>query len=221
MILRSPLIAVAAVAVLSLAAPASAANLLVNGGFEDTGTATLQGWGGYTYGTGYSLPLPGWIVNSGSVDIVTNQTQWSPSYEGNNALDINGFGPGSISQTFATIADQFYTVSYAYSRNAAGAQDPALALITAPGANVVVSAANGNFGSPGNLTWQTASFTFKATGSSSTLSLSSTDAGSGGVFFDDISVSAAVPEPASWALMIGGFGLAGAILRRQRRTVAA
>jgi hypothetical protein len=28
--------------------------------------------------------------------------------------------------------------------------------------------------------------------------------------------TAAVPEPASWALMIGGFGLAGAALRRRR-----
>jgi hypothetical protein len=28
----------------------------------------------------------------------------------------------------------------------------------------------------------------------------------------------AVPEPSAWALMIGGFGLAGAALRRQRRT---
>jgi hypothetical protein len=27
----------------------------------------------------------------------------------------------------------------------------------------------------------------------------------------------AVPEPASWALMIGGFGLTGAVLRRRRR----
>ena len=31
---------------------------------------------------------------------------------------------------------------------------------------------------------------------------------------------AAVPEPASWALMIGGFGLVGASLRRQRAVVA-
>jgi hypothetical protein len=30
------------------------------------------------------------------------------------------------------------------------------------------------------------------------------------------SVAAVVPEPASWSLMIGGFGLAGAMLRRRR-----
>jgi hypothetical protein len=33
-------------------------------------------------------------------------------------------------------------------------------------------------------------------------------------------VSGGVPEPASWALMIGGFGMAGAMLRRQRRAAA-
>ena len=32
-------------------------------------------------------------------------------------------------------------------------------------------------------------------------------------------VKASVPEPASWALMIGGFGLAGAALRRRRASV--
>lgn len=35
-----------------------------------------------------------------------------------------------------------------------------------------------------------------------------------------LSTSAAVPEPASWALMIGGFGLAGAVLRRRRTAFA-
>jgi hypothetical protein len=34
-------------------------------------------------------------------------------------------------------------------------------------------------------------------------------------------INAGVPEPASWALMIGGFGMAGAMLRRRRSGVAA
>jgi hypothetical protein len=33
--------------------------------------------------------------------------------------------------------------------------------------------------------------------------------------------TAAVPEPATWALMIGGFGLAGGALRRRRMPAAA
>jgi hypothetical protein len=68
--------------------------------------------------------------------------------------------------------------------------------------------------------WQTSTFTFQATSALSKLTLSSTDNGSGGVFFDGLSVTA-VPEPATWALMIGGFGMAGALLRRQRRSALA
>ncbi|THD65304.1 PEPxxWA-CTERM sorting domain-containing protein [Phenylobacterium sp.] len=37
----------------------------------------------------------------------------------------------------------------------------------------------------------------------------------------DFDAPGGVPEPAAWALMIGGFGLAGAALRRQRAQVAA
>ncbi len=37
---------------------------------------------------------------------------------------------------------------------------------------------------------------------------------------DDMTVSLAVPEPATWGLMIGGFGLAGAALRRRRSVPA-
>jgi hypothetical protein len=39
-------------------------------------------------------------------------------------------------------------------------------------------------------------------------------------FIDKVSATGAVPEPAAWGLMILGFGGAGAMLRRQRRTPA-
>ena len=51
--------------------------------------------------------------------------------------------------------------------------------------------------------------------------LSDFRAASGGQFSSDPSpTAAAVPEPASWALMLAGFGLAGASLRRRQRLSA-
>lgn len=40
------------------------------------------------------------------------------------------------------------------------------------------------------------------------------------LLLDNISISAAIPEPATWALMIVGFGSAGAVLRRRRAETA-
>jgi hypothetical protein len=45
-------------------------------------------------------------------------------------------------------------------------------------------------------------------------------AGAATVTADFTLKAAAVPEPASWALMIGGFGMAGATLRRRRAALA-
>ncbi len=43
----------------------------------------------------------------------------------------------------------------------------------------------------------------------------------GGFEFDNITLAGAVPEPASWALMLGGLGLVGGALRRRSGMVAA
>ena len=40
----------------------------------------------------------------------------------------------------------------------------------------------------------------------------------GSVTLGGTAMAAAVPEPASWAMMIGGFGLAGGVMRRRRST---
>ncbi len=46
-------------------------------------------------------------------------------------------------------------------------------------------------------------------------------AGGHGGTFDTITISNAVPEPAVWALMLGGFGMIGMTLRRRRESLVA
>ena len=134
-----PLLAAATAALLLGAGSAQAANLVANGDFETFGSATKQYYG-YSYGDGFAAPLPGWAVDSGTVDIVTSDTPWSPPYAGQGALDINGYGPGSISQSFGTILGRTYTVFYAFSRNAMNANNPATAKLSVGGVDVDVIA---------------------------------------------------------------------------------
>ena len=79
-------------------------------------------------------------------------------------------------------------------------------------------------GGPGGFSgWSTISHVFTATAAHETLSFLSigTPAGLPPVaVLDSISLTGRVPEPASWALMLVGFGGLGAVLRR-RRSVAA
>lgn len=221
-------IAIAAAATLATAAgSANAVELLVNGGFDNIGAAMPEGWGGLTYYTDGThvaptgLTIPGWTVTSGSVDLTSTGSYWGPADSPGYSLDINGWDPGTITQSFGTVLGRLYTVAYAYSRNLAGAPDPATATVSAGGVTENVIAALNDpafgFGSHGML-WKHDGFTFVGTGQLATIELKATTGGNGGVFFDSISVTA-VPEPAAWALMIAGFGFTGAALRR-RRTVA-
>lgn len=47
-----------------------------------------------------------------------------------------------------------------------------------------------------------------------------TASGDNSALIDKVSITAAVPEPALWGLMIGGFGLTGAAMRRSRNGTA-
>ncbi len=213
----------AAVMSLAIVAPVSAAELLQNGSFEALGAgAVAEGWGGYTYYTDGThtvgnVLLPSWTVQSGSVDLTNTASTWGPAAAGLYSLDINGWDAGVITQVLATQVGRTYTVTFNYSRNPAGAPDPATADVTAGAGVFHVSAANDSslFGTGGAMKWQTGSFTFVGTGAD-TIKLAATVPGNGGVFFDNLSVSGGVPEPATWALMIGGFGMAGAMLRRRQ-----
>ena len=116
------------------------------------------------------------------------------------------------------MAGQIYNVSYFYSRNPANAPSPAEALVSAGGVTQAVTAVNdGSFGGMSSMLWKEGGFTFVGDGNQATIRLAAVTEGNAGVFFDDLSVTTGgVPEPSAWVLMIGGFGAAGAALRRRR-----
>ncbi len=201
----------ALVGLLVAASPAAAAtNLLVNGDFEATG---FGGTAGY-YNVPLDNPIPGdfgWSVPAGNVDIIANGV-YVPALAtgGDYNLDLVGYGSiGTISQTFATIAGKTYTLSLDYTQNLSGKTADVIL-----GSTTLTTLI-------GTSTWQSWSTTFIGTGSPTTLTIAEVVGGNnGGIVLDNISVTA-VPEPASWAMLITGFGMVGYGLRRRRTAVTA
>jgi hypothetical protein len=68
------------------------------------------------------------------------------------------------------------------------------------------------------MNWKAFSVNFFATDATK-IAFTNGNIGDNALGLDDVSISA-VPEPASWAMLIGGFGLTGAAMRRRRRVTA-
>lgn len=213
-----------------IASPAFAANLLINGGFE----APIAGGFFQNFGSG-STGITGWTVDAltpsggsgANVDIVNGTFTPggpSPAAEGVQFLDLVGSGTiGSIYQTFATTAGQRYNVSFNYSHNMFGGDSSASAVTAAYGGVFATSLSGILFlehssGTTTNLDWRTYSYAFVADNAQSTIAFTNVTGGvNAGLLLDNVSVTA-VPEPASWAMMISGFALVGGAMRRRNVT---
>ncbi len=209
--------------VLAQGGQAAAANLLTNGDFED---------GPASFGTGssaYYRGIPtGWsgVAGYDVVDIVEDgYTQGPPvlktAESGTHFLDMNGEGSsGAISQTISgltagSILDlSFWTTKWA-TNSVSGAVQYAFY-------DAVTNADLGHGGLFVGSDW--AQFTTSSaaiTGTSVRLVLSGTTAFQAGPGLDNVVLTSrdavgGVPEPATWGLMIMGFGGIGAILRRRQ-----
>jgi hypothetical protein len=201
------------------AIPTVASAQVTNGGFEQPVLPP-----GTTCCITVAAPgsIPGWDVTSGDINIVVGTYSSSPpgtnlAYEGDQYLDLVGeSGAGSIEQTIATVAGQTYMLTFAYSNNIFGGAALASAnyLIASLGGVVIHGTASAT-----DLDWTVFTGTFVGTGSDTLSFTSILDAQNGSVFLDGVSI-AAVPEASTWAMMILGFGLAGAAIRRRRRKLA-
>ena len=205
-------LALAATAALLISTSASAAELIVNGGFENP-TITDP-----CCSTVPPEALPGWTIDTGNVNVVNGtfgSSAGNLAKEGNQYLDLVGQGGiGSLSQSFATVAGQMYTLNFAFSHNLFGGTPSASASFLVGGLSGTVAHSTG---STSNLDWQSFVGNFTATGPTSTLKFTNLTGGSNeGIFLDAVSVQSAVPEPATWAMMLMGFAGIGFGMRRSR-----
>lgn len=204
-----------ALAAVFLCSGAHAANPITNGDFEAGNTG---------FSSDYSYNLPNY-ANNGVYNLTSDVAGFKDHTSGAGLfLSADGASdPDKIvwRETVSTLANADYTFSF-YHAEFNGGPNAVLAFFV-DGVQAGASVA------PTDRTWNQFSQVFNA-GAATTLTLEIRDLTLGYAYndfgLDDIalqgpSLAGGVPEPASWALMIGGFGLAGAAIRRRREAPAA
>lgn len=215
-------------ALISAASPSVAAELVTNGGFESGDTDFTS-----TYNPVAPLPAPGGnnMVPENTYTVGTNAFNQHPSwasitaFEGVNYLIANGSSMNDAPVWMQTLVGLTIGATYNFSAYAVnvccnasfgGPNTSPLIISVGSGGTPTQIANSGNLGATG--TWTQFTGSFVATSTSTNLSIfTDVTAASGNDFgLDAISVTAAVPEPATWLMMILGFGFVGGIMRSHR-----
>ena len=200
------------------AGTARADNLILNGGFENGSYTATSSDSGATNG---SVPVD-WTANNAFIDNPGFNHVTSNAHTGESALSIGNFDNedlAGLSQAFSDEAGQSYTVDfYAYDGGANGDAN-AFLTVSAGGQSTTFDDTVSSY--------TLGSFTFVGTGSDTLQIAAKTNPNEW--FIDDVSVNgpaagsapvSAAPEPGAWALMLGGVGAMGLMLRRRRRAGA-
>jgi len=198
---------VAASAALSMGGAAQAANLVVNGSFEDPGFALPMGSYCYLGGPFDCGSVNGWT--GGFPLMLSNSEPWgNPNTPAGNVL-VGIQNTIHIEQTL-TLAAGTYTLSW-IDAGRANYGSPTEIYQVSVGGNVL-STESVNFGAA----WTSKSLTFTTTGNTVLSFAGQTNYGDSTAFIDNVSVTDAVPEPETYAMLMAGLGLMGFIARRRK-----
>jgi len=171
-------------------------NLLVNGSFETPQIGFGASGQDFTdYAAGH-VAGAGWNVTANTVDIVSNKpggTYASAPAAGTQYLDLDGFAPGTISQSVATVVGQRYLLRFAYTATPFAVDGSSPAVRTASvlfGGKTITSLSKNVTGeTPTKPGWTYVAFMVTATSKSSAVAFVGKSAGSLGIALDDISLT--------------------------------
>jgi len=188
-------------------AQAASAAVVLQDNFD---SSTAQGnWPGD--GVFLSIPQPGDVSGSPSVDLVGPGFFDNLAYSG-NSVDLDGstgtgFSPAGEIQSIASLAAGNYSVQFELAGNLRGAPVQTV--------TVSIGGQSQTLSVPADQAYTRETLTFS--GASGQVSFA--DSGPStqqGNLIDNVVVSS-VPEPATWAVMLLGFGGMGAAMRRRRK----
>lgn len=217
--MKMRLLVLAGVLSLGLSTVAAKADLVTNGSFE-AGTGSDPQFLNLSTG---STQITGWNV-VGNIDWITGY--W-PGSDGTRSVDLLGLGDGAVTQLINTVVGQKYAVSFDISAN----PDPFHPIVVDTKTMIIgfgATTQNDSYtttssNSLSNMLWRHDTLFFTATSATTLLSFASLRTDDNCCFgpaLDNVSVTAAVPEPATWAMMILGFlGVGFMAYRRKSEAV--
>jgi choice-of-anchor C domain-containing protein len=140
-----------------------------------------------TYTAGQSID--GWVVGSGSVDLV-HRNFWVPAY-GNQSIDLNGDGPGELYQDLSLTPGQTYGISFQLSANPQCSPGPRILEVRWAGVLVGTYQVDSSSVSLPNIAFGVHQLNLVASAATARLSFRGTNAGGCGPVIDAVQVKLA------------------------------
>ena len=181
--------------------------LIANGSFEQSVTLANGSW--TTLNT--ASATSGWISGAAGYEVRYNVA--GTAKDGNYFVELDTSRNSSISQIVQTTLGQTYNLSFWYAPRAGVAETSNTIEALWNGGLVMTVAGNGNRSS----SWAEQTLLVTGTGGLDTLTFRAAGkSDSYGGSLDKVSMTAAVPEPETYAMLLAGLGLMATVARRRK-----